>query len=61
MTRQVGALADRLLAKVLPKTTASAVCQPACDHHPICCRFTNTRFKWRVCTSTCYCYWSGDC
>ncbi|MBE1491457.1 hypothetical protein [Plantactinospora soyae] len=61
MTRTVGALADRLLSVVLPRTTASAVCQPTCTNDPMCCRFTNTRFKYRTCNSSCVCWWGSDC
>ncbi|MEJ3749585.1 hypothetical protein WEI85_40785 [Actinomycetes bacterium KLBMP 9797] len=61
MTRHVGALADRLLALVLPKTTASAVCQPPCTYTPMCCRYSTTRFRWRTCSHTCSCYWQDWC
>ncbi|GAB3976592.1 hypothetical protein V1634_27740 [Plantactinospora veratri] len=61
MTRHVGTLADRFLALMLPRTTASAVCQPLCSNVPMCCRFTNTRFKWRTCNSQCQCWWGTEC
>ena len=61
MTKHVGALADRLLALVLPKTTASAVCNPGCTNTPMCCRYTITRFRWRTCNSFCECWWGTEC
>ncbi|MCW6004251.1 hypothetical protein K1W54_06600 [Micromonospora sp. CPCC 205371] len=60
MTRHVGALADRLLAMVLPKTTASAVCNPGCGQVPMCCRYTTTKFKWRTGGGPSCAGWWGD-
>ncbi|GLI02321.1 hypothetical protein Pa4123_75990 [Phytohabitans aurantiacus] len=57
MTKHVGAVADRLRAMVLPKTTASAVCKPGCTntplrHHPV---------QVAHCNSIRECWWGTEC